>query len=786
MLTEQQVRETMLVDRHPLRRLLRSIQQAKKQGKPSDRNEARLMKQWESSHQRWLERGQHRPQITLDPELPISQRADEIASAISQHPVVVVCGETGSGKSTQLPKICAQIGRGREGLIGHTQPRRLAARSIAERLAQELGGTQHVGFKVRFTDTVGKLASVKLMTDGVLLAETQSDRFLNQYDTIIVDEAHERSLNIDFLLGYLKRLLTRRRDLKLIITSATIDVERFSQHFSDGDRPAPIVEVSGRVYPVEVRYRPVDDEEGGEGDLQEGVYAAVEELCREGDGDILTFLPTEREIRETAKHLRSRLDRRLANTEILPLYARLSAADQQKIFKSHSGRRIVLSTNVAESSLTVPGIRYTIDTGTARLSRYAAKSQVQRLPVEPISQASADQRKGRCGRLGPGVCIRLYSEDDFLGRDRFTTPEIRRTNLAAVILQTHALKLGEVDDFPFLDPPHRDAVRDGYKTLAEIGAIDGGRELTPVGRQLSRLPVDPRIGRMILAGNERGCLNDVLIIAAALEIQDPRERPMEHAKAADEAHAQFAHPDSDFLSLLKLWEFLQHQRKELSRSQYRKMLRRNFLSYNRVAEWMDLVQQLGRVAKECDLKVGKSGAKYDDLHQALLTGLLSNIAYRGGEFEYTGAGGGKFHLWPGSGAFASKPKWVVAAELVETSKRYSENRGQDPTRMARTARRASGQAVVQRSLLEQQERGRHGAGTCDLIRPADRGQPPRPLWPDRPSEVSRDVHRTRAGSTRHAFSPGLSAIQRAVARRSVADRGQSKESTLAGRRARHR
>ncbi len=673
MLTEPQLRQAMLADRHRLRRLMREVARARQAGKPADRSERKLQRWWEESSAKLSRRQQNRPTVQLDPTLPISQRSQEIAEAIQQHSVVVICGETGSGKSTQLPKICMQLGRGVEGMIGHTQPRRLAARSISQRLCDELGGASHAAFKVRFTDTVGPLTAVKLMTDGVLLAETQSDRFLNQYDTIIVDEAHERSLNIDFLLGYLKRLLQKRRDLRVIITSATIDVDRFSQHFAVDGKPAPVVEVSGRVYPVEVRYRPLLSEDGEqEADLQESIFQAVKELTREGSGDILTFLPTEREIRETAKHLRSRLAKSSPSggVEILPLYARLSAAEQQRIFQTHPGRRIVLATNVAESSLTVPGIRYTIDTGTARMSRYATKSQVQRLPVESISRASADQRKGRCGRLGPGVCIRLYSEDDFLARDAFTTPEIRRTNLAAVILQTHALQLGDVEEFPFLDPPHRDAIRDGYRTLTEISAIDSHRQLTDLGKRLSRLPVDPRIGRMILAADEQHCLHDMLVIAAVLEIQDPRDRPLEHTKAADEAHAQFAHAESDFLTLLKMWDLVHHLKATLSRSQFRKALRQNFLSFNRVAEWLDLVRQLRQVVIESGLKVGPAGAKYDELHQALLTGLLSNIAYRGGDFEYTGAGGGKFHLWPGSGVFGTKPKWVVAAELVETSKRY--------------------------------------------------------------------------------------------------------------------
>ena len=539
------------------------------------------------------------------PCLPITAKCEEIQDAIREHAVTIVCGETGSGKSTQLPKICLQLGRGVDGLIGHTQPRRIAARAIAARLADELRVPlgSAVGFKVRFTDTTRPETYVKLMTDGILLAETQQDRFLNQYDTLIIDEAHERSLNIDFLLGYVQRLLSARRDLRLIITSATIDAQRFAAHFAcpRTGQPAPIVEVSGRGYPIEIRYQPLQaDEEGtGDIDLQRTIADTVEELARSGPGDMLVFLPTERDIRETAKTLRGRsIPGEGRQTEILPLYARLSASEQNKIFQSHGRRRIVLATNVAESSLTVPNIRFVIDTGTARISRYSPRRKVQRLPIEPVSQASADQRAGRCGRVGPGICVRLYGEDDYLARERFATPEIRRTNLAAVILQTKAFRLGAIEEFPFLDPPRADAIQDGYRTLYELGAIDDGGELTEIGRRLARLPVDPRIGRMILAAADEGCLPEVLVIAAVLEVQDPRERPAEKQQAADERHAQFTDPSSDFLSYIRLWNFYHDLREKLSRNQLRRACQQNFLSFNRIREWLDIHRQLKQLVDE--------------------------------------------------------------------------------------------------------------------------------------------------------------------------------------------
>ncbi len=661
-------------DRFRLRRRLRGVEQARAAGKPFDRSLERLAREVEQSVELRQRRLAKRPPVRYEDDLPILARREEIAQAIAQHPVVVVSGETGSGKSTQLPKICLELGRGIDGIIGHTQPRRIAARSVASRLAEELRTPlgDAVGFKIRFADVTKPETYIKLMTDGILLAETQSDHFLNQYDTIILDEAHERSLNIDFLLGYMKRLLDKRRDLRVIITSATIDAARFAEHFSFGQSPAPVIEVSGRTYPVEVRYRPLESGEDGadDSDVQQAIATAVDELTAEGPGDMLVFLPTERDIRETAKTLRGHTLRDGRKTDILPLYARLSAAEQNRIFQTGGPRRIVLATNVAESSLTVPGIRYVIDTGTARISRYSARSQVQRLPIEPVSQASADQRKGRCGRIGPGICIRLYSEEDYLARDRYTTPEIRRTNLASVILQSEALRLGPINEFPFLDPPRPEHIRDGYKTLFELGAIDDEQRLTDVGQRLARMPVDPRIGRIILAAAKEGSLHEVLIIASALEVRDPRERPVEKQQAADERHAQFAHEESDFLSYLKLWDFYHHLKETLSRNQLQRACRDNFLSQNRLREWVDIHRQLYQLVRESGYKPGPRRNDYNATHRALLTGLLSNIALRTETHEYTGVGGLKFYLWPGSGLFDKKPKWVMAAELVETTRRY--------------------------------------------------------------------------------------------------------------------
>ncbi|WP_164100739.1 ATP-dependent RNA helicase HrpA [Candidatus Laterigemmans baculatus] len=640
--------------------------------------------------------------LSVPAELPIANHAAKIVELLRQRSTIVVSGETGSGKSTQLPKLCLAAGLGRGGFIGHTQPRRLAARSIAHRLAEELGSPlgEHVGFKIRFADQTQGKTLVKLMTDGILLAETQSDRDLAAYDAIIIDEAHERSLNIDFLLGYLRRLRERRPRLRTIITSATIDAERFAEHFADDSGPAPIVVVEGRSYPVEIRHRPWEevgsvDEEGlpQNYDLARHVNGAIDELMAAGSGDILVFLPTERDIREVSHRTAGHFKRqgRTGSVELLPLYARLPQSEQTRIFNpSGNTRRIVFATNVAESSLTVPGIRYVVDSGTARISRYSPRSKVQRLPIEPVSQASARQRAGRCGRVAPGICIRLYSEDDFLSRDAYTTPEIRRTNLASVILQTHVLRLGAVADFPFLDPPRPEAISEGYRTLFEIGAIDDRRRLTPIGRTLGRLPVDPRVGRIILAAEANGVLPEVLVIAAALEIQDPRERPPEKKQAADEAQAIFQDPSSDFLSYLRLWQFYQTQRENLSRNQLQKACRSRFLSPNRMREWSDVYRQLREMTRslgrgnkagigppriEIDPQDSAAGivdeVRYAAIHQSLLSGLLSGVAQATEKNEYLGAGGLKLFLWPGSGVFGAKPKWIVAAELVETSRQYA-------------------------------------------------------------------------------------------------------------------
>ncbi|WP_373365098.1 ATP-dependent RNA helicase HrpA [Vibrio vulnificus] len=615
------------------------------------------------------QRSRHQPKIEYPEILPVSQKKDDIAEAIAHHQVVIVAGETGSGKTTQLPKICAELGRGKFGLIGHTQPRRLAARSVANRIAEEME-TQlgdFVGYKVRFNDQISENTQIKLMTDGILLAEIQHDRFLNQYDTIIIDEAHERSLNIDFILGYLKELLPRRPDLKVIITSATIDPERFSNHFGG----APIIEVSGRTYPVETRYRPLGGETEDDRDQLEGIFDAVDELCDEGLGDILIFMNGEREIRDTADALAKR---KLKDTEIVPLYARLSAGEQNKIFQPHTGRRIVLATNVAETSLTVPGIKYVIDPGTARISRYSYRTKVQRLPIEPVSQASANQRKGRCGRVQEGICIRLYSEDDFNSRPEFTDPEILRTNLASVILQMTALGLGDIEAFPFVEAPDKRNILDGVRLLEELGAInsnakDPKKRLTAVGKQLARLPIDPRLARMVLEAPRLGCLKEVMIIAAALSIQDPRERPSDKQQSADDKHRRFYHEDSDFLTFVNLWNHIQKQQKALSGNQFRRQCKDDYLNYLRVREWQDVYFQIHQSMREMEFKLNSEPGSYDAVHSAILTGLLSHIGMKDQEKnEYHGARNARFHIFPGSGLFKKQPKWVMSAELVETSK----------------------------------------------------------------------------------------------------------------------
>lgn len=639
------------------------------------------------------------PDLHYPEHLPVVERKDDIAAAIRDHQVVVVAGETGSGKTTQLPKICLELGRGREGLIGHTQPRRIAARSVAERIAEELEvelGTA-IGYQVRFTDLSGDNTLVKVMTDGILLNEMQRDRDLRKYDTIIIDEAHERSLNIDFILGYLKQLLPRRPDLKVIITSATIDPEKFATHFAQPDgTPAPIIEVSGRTYPVEVRYRPLvdpDREDAEERDQVTGVCDAVEELWTENrEGDILVFLSGEREIRDTADALAAM---GLPQTEILPLYARLSAAEQHRVFGRPSGRRVVLATNVAETSLTVPGIRYVVDAGTARISRYSQRTKVQRLPIEPISKASASQRAGRCGRVADGICIRLYSQDDFEGRPDFTEPEVQRTSLASVILQMTSLGLGDIAAFPFVDAPDSRQVADGIRLLEELQAFDmgyaaeapsapprrgrgRGRRLTAYGRSLARLPLDPRLGRMLLEADQLGCTREVLVIVAALSMQDPRERPADKQTQADQAHARFRDEHSDFISLLNLWRYLKEQQKALSGSAFRRLCRTEYLHYLRVREWQDLHAQLRQACRQQDIDPDRATAakgeepQADVIHQALLAGLLSHIGLRDEvKRDYLGARGARFAISPGSTLFRRQPSWVMSAELVETSRLWA-------------------------------------------------------------------------------------------------------------------
>jgi ATP-dependent helicase HrpA len=673
---QAEILEAWRPDQHRLRRQWRSISQAQKAGRPYDRNLARLIEGLERSQAVRRTRAARLPRVDFPPELPITARRDQIRSAIERHQVVVVCGETGSGKSTQLPKICLELGRGIDGYIGHTQPRRIAARSVAARIAIELGTPlgHDVGFKIRFTDATQPGTYLKLMTDGILLAESQADRLLSQYDTLIIDEAHERSLNIDFLLGYLKRLLPSRSDLKVIVTSATIDAERFARHFADICGEVPVIEVSGRAWPVEVRYRPpAIGTDSPEPDVQQAVLAAIDEVSRLDRGDVLIFMPTEQDIHATAKALRGRGSPGNSSgqpDEIVPLYARLAGAEQNRIFQPHAGRRIVIATNVAESSLTVPGIRYVIDTGTARISRYSSRQKVQRLPIEPVSRASADQRKGRCGRIGPGVCIRLYSHEDYGAREAYTPPEIQRSNLAAVILQAKSLGFGRIEDFPFMDPPRPESVRDGYRTLFELGAIDERQELTALGRSLARLPVDPRIGRMILASMDEGCLEPILVIASALSVQDPRDRPAGREQAADESHARWADEKSDFLAYLKLWDFYHELKQQLTRSRLRQACQQNFLSFNRMREWLDVHRQLLKITAQSGLASQPRPAGYDAIHRALLVGLLSNVALRSDRHQYTAALGLKAFLWPGSAAFEKRPKWIVAGEMLETNRRY--------------------------------------------------------------------------------------------------------------------
>ncbi|MFI6292028.1 ATP-dependent RNA helicase HrpA [Nonomuraea sp. NPDC050790] len=671
-LTELQSRlpELMPRDQRRLRRRLDGVRRVRSR-EARDKIAAEILADVERAEQRLVRRREAVPVVSYPQELPVSQRKDDILAAIRDHQVVIIAGETGSGKTTQIPKICLELGRGVRGLIGHTQPRRIAARTVAERIAEELGTElgQTVGYKVRFTDQGSDRTLVKLMTDGILLAELQNDRLLEQYDTLIIDEAHERSLNIDFILGYLKQLLPQRPDLKVIITSATIDPERFSRHFGD----APIVEVSGRTYPVEVRYRPLNEDD----DQTQGIVDACKELVLEGPGDILVFLSGEREIRDAADAL-SKAEFR--NTEILPLYARLSAAEQHRVFQRHTGRRVVLATNVAETSLTVPGIKYVVDPGFARISRYSHRTKVQRLPIEAISQASANQRKGRSGRTSDGICVRLYEEEDFLNRPEFTDPEILRTNLASVILQMTSIGLGDIEAFPFVEPPDKRQVRDGVNLLVELGAFDAQGKLTGVGRKLAGLPVDPRLARMVLEADKNGCLREVMVIAAALSIQDPRERPADKQQQADEKHRRFADPESDFLTYLNLWNYLKDKQKELSSSAFRRLCKAEFLNYLRVREWQDIYSQ---IRQTLGVQPNSAPAAPYQIHSSLLVGLLSHIGVkdvvdkqRGQDGrrpiqEYVGARNARFAIFPGSALARKQPQWLMSAELVETSRLWA-------------------------------------------------------------------------------------------------------------------
>lgn len=657
----------MARDKFPFLRRFRNIEKQADSEKKLASFET-LLKQIDESQQLVQKRLAALPNVEY-PELPVSAKKDDIKSLIANNQVVIIAGETGSGKTTQIPKMCLELGLGVKGYIGHTQPRRLAARSVANRIAEELKTElgQGVGFKIRFSDNVSDTSLIKLMTDGILLAEIQQDKFLNQYDTIIIDEAHERSLNIDFLLGYFKQILPKRPDLKLIITSATIDPERFSKHFSD----APIIQVSGRTYPVEIRYQDSSDDK--DSDQSRDIINAVDQLMREKPGDILVFLSGERDIRDTQDALQKQQYR---NTEIVPLFARLSAAEQNRIFQSHQGRRIVLATNVAETSLTVPGIKYVIDPGWVRMSRYSHRNKVQRLPIEAISQASANQRAGRCGRVSDGICIRLYSEQDFESRPEFTDPEIIRTHLSSVILQMLALGLGQIKDFPFIQPPDDKNIQDGLKLLEELQAVkrsQGDLKLTQYGRKMARLPLDPRYARMVIEASQRDCVKETIVITAGLSIQDPRERPLDKQQAADQKHAEFQDKDSDFNSLLSLWDAFTFEQKNTSNSQVRKWCKANFIHYMRMREWQDIVSQLKKSLVEIGYRLNSNVAEYEAIHTSLATGLLSQIGMKDTNREYLGSRNIKFMIFPGSVLSKAQPKWLMAAELVETSKLYARN-----------------------------------------------------------------------------------------------------------------
>jgi ATP-dependent helicase HrpA len=700
----------MLRDARRLRRRLDGMQRTK-DGPRAARDLAGIAEEVARAESRIAGRRASLPTITY-PDLPVSERRDDIAAAIRDHQVVVVAGETGSGKTTQLPKILLELDRGITGQIGHTQPRRIAARAVADRVAEELnvevGGA--VGYQVRFTDHSSEQTLVKVMTDGVLLAEIQRDRLLERYDTIVIDEAHERSLTIDFLLGYLREILPQRRDLKVVVTSATIDTARFSEHFAAADgTPAPVVEVSGRTYPVEVRYEPYGVEDGDDRDQVQAICDAVSTLTREAPGDVLVFLSGEREIRDTADALRGL---KLRDTEILPLYGRLSAAEQHRVFESHSGRRVVLATNVAETSLTVPGIRYVVDPGTARISRYSSRLKVQRLPIEAISQASANQRAGRCGRVADGIAVRLYSQDEYLARPEYTEPEILRTNLASVVLQMTALGLGDVEQFPFVEPPDARQVKDGVDLLRELGALKPGPDLalTEVGRRLARLPLDPRLGRMVLEAEKQGAVAEVLVIASALSIQDPRERPVDKQAQADQMHARFRDPTSDFLSYVALWNHVREQQKALSGNAFRRMCRDEFLHYLRAREWQDVHSQLRQTCKDLGIAVPAPGAEPVAVHRSLVAGLLSHIgAYDQSRRDYLGARGARWAIHPGSALSRKPPAFAMAAELVETSRLFGRVAARiDPLDVERVAG-----DLVTRSYAEPRWSKKRGAVIAD-------------------------------------------------------------------------
>jgi len=632
----------------------------------ADKELASIEKNIEKSTEKVNQRRSIVPTINYDESLPIAEKREEIRSLIEKNQVLILSGETGSGKTTQIPKICLELGLGVKGFIGHTQPRRIAARTVANRIAEELNCQigSSVGFKVRFSDHASDNTHIKLMTDGILLAEIQNDRYLLDYEVLIIDEAHERSLNIDFLLGYIKTILPKRPDLKVIVTSATIDTQRFSKHFNN----APVIEVSGRTYPVEIKYKPLEESDSEEPTLAKSISDAIFELSRIQLGDTLVFLPGEREIREVAEYLRKHHP---PHTEVLPLYARLSVSDQEKIFKSHKGQRVVLATNVAETSLTVPGIRYVIDSGLARVSRYSVRNRIQRLPIEPVSQAAANQRAGRCGRVSAGICIRLYSEENYINRPEFTDPEILRINLASAILQMIASKIGDIQQFPFIQAPEKKYINDGKKLLLELGAIDSRDNLTAVGKQISQLPVDPRIGKMLISANKEGSLAEVLVIASFLSIQDPRERPYEMQEKADQAHARFVDNKSDFLGILKLWQYFSEKSKHLSQNKLRKLCKQEFLSYMRFREWKDIYTQLKSQLNTLKLKLNTTPANYDSIHRAILTGLLSNIGNKQEDGFFLGCKQKKFYVVPGSGQHGKPSKWVMAAEIVETRRNYA-------------------------------------------------------------------------------------------------------------------